>query len=269
MFRTDQDQLKAQSASDYFFGSSDRVHFFTEPGATEEDGSLKEGIPKERGLNKVGHGLHKDQGVFEAYSTSERLCSLVRSLGWVDPVLPQSMYIFKQPMIGGEVTAHQDSTFLYTTPRQTCLGLWLALHPATLENGCLWVRPGSHREGVRRVFARKERFLGKGSLNGEMTFETLEAQPDHTWEGMLPEGSLPPPSEGLFEAGFLPVEVEQGDLVLFPGQLDHLSLPNYSDQPRHTFQLHLVEGPSQGVQWSPRNWLQYPDAAAFPKVEAA
>lgn len=166
VFRTDQDQLKAQSASDYFFGSSDRVHFFTEPGATEEDGSLKEGIPKERGLNKVGHGLHKDQGVFEAYSTSERLCSLVRSLGWVDPVLPQSMYIFKQPMIGGEVTAHQDSTFLYTTPRQTCLGLWLALHPATLENGCLWVRPGSHREGVRRVFARKERFLGKGSLNG-------------------------------------------------------------------------------------------------------
>jgi len=247
------------------------VHFFTEPGATEEDGSLKAGISKERALNKVGHGLHKDRAVFEQYSTSDRLCGLVRELGWNEPVVPQSMYIFKQPMIGGEVTSHQDSTFLYTTPRQTCLGLWLALHPATLENGCLWVRPGSHKEAVRRVFARKQRYEGHEgeSLNGEMTFETLDSsQREHTWEGKLPEGSLPPPSEGLFGAGFLPVEVEQGDLVLFPGQLDHLSLPNYSDQPRHTFQLHLVEGPSQGVEWSSRNWLQYTDKEAFPKVAA-
>ena len=32
----------------------------------------------------------------------------------------------------------QDSTFLFTEPHQTCLGLWLALDDATLENGCLW-----------------------------------------------------------------------------------------------------------------------------------
>jgi len=41
VFRTDQNQLDAQGSSDYFFGSSDKIHFFTEPDATQEDGKLK------------------------------------------------------------------------------------------------------------------------------------------------------------------------------------------------------------------------------------
>ena len=103
-------------------------------------------------LNKSGHGLHVCDPLFKSYSTSPKIKSLVNSIGWTDPRIPQSMYIFKQPRIGGEVTSHQDSTFLHTEdtttsdPAQSCLGLWLALHPATVENGCLWVRPGSHRE---------------------------------------------------------------------------------------------------------------------------
>lgn len=44
-------------------------------------------------------------------------------------------YIFKQPRIGAIVTPHQDSCFLRTEPL-SCLGLWLALQPATEANGC-------------------------------------------------------------------------------------------------------------------------------------
>jgi hypothetical protein len=58
------------------------------------------------------------------------MAKLVRQIGMVDPIAPQSMYIFKQPFHGGEVTPHQDSTFLWTEPRQTCVGLWLALEDA-------------------------------------------------------------------------------------------------------------------------------------------
>jgi len=50
------------------------------------------------------------------------------------------MYIFKQPNIGGEVTCHQDSTFIYNDP-VAIAGLWFALEDATLENGCLWLFP--------------------------------------------------------------------------------------------------------------------------------
>jgi phytanoyl-CoA hydroxylase len=47
------------------------------------------------------------------------------SIGFVNPLLVQSMYIFKQPNIGGEVTCHQDSTFIYTEPIEIA-GLWFA-----------------------------------------------------------------------------------------------------------------------------------------------
>ena len=55
----------------------------------------------------------------------------------------------------------------------------------------------------------------------------------------------------------MPLPVKAGDLVLFPGTLDHLSLPNGSPLDRHTFQLHMIEGPDGGVTWAEENWLQY------------
>ena len=98
-----------------------------------------------------------------------------------------------------------------------------------------------------------------------MVFEENDEAPEVAWEGKLPDGSWPPPSEGLFANGFVPVECKAGDLVVFPGTLDHLSLPNYSDLPRHTFQLHLVEGEREGFKWSDTNWLQYSGEGEFKK----
>ena len=54
--------------------------------------------------------------------------------------------------------------------------------------------------------------------------------------------------------------------MLIHGEVDHLSFTNRSDASRHTFQLHLIEGPTEGVTWSPRNWLQYPEGQQFPRL---
>jgi len=89
---------------------------------------------------------------------------------------------------------------------------------------------------------------------------------DVTWEGRLPVRSLPIPHEGLFQSGFVPIECKAGDLVAFPGTTDHLSLPNYSKFQRHTFQLHLIEGESEGFTWADSNWLQYPNNLQFMKL---
>lgn len=51
------------------------------------------------------------------------------------------------------VTPHQDSTFLHTNPMKL-VGFWFALEDVTLENGCLWFIPGSHKEGISRRFVR-------------------------------------------------------------------------------------------------------------------
>ena len=85
---------------------------------------------KELSINKVGHALHDLDPVFAAFSRDPSFAGLARALGLAQPLLLQSMYIFKQPRIGGEVVCHQDSSFLHTEP-PSCVGLWLALEDAT------------------------------------------------------------------------------------------------------------------------------------------
>jgi phytanoyl-CoA hydroxylase len=267
VFRTDDEQIKNQGNSDYFLDSGDGIAFFLEPSAIDETtGVLQEGRSKHTSLNKVGHGLHVQDPLFREYSTSPRISALTRALGWKDPVLPQSMYIFKQPHDGAEVTSHQDSTFLYTEPRQTCLGLWLALEDATVDNGCIWARPGSHREPIRRHFYRNPEYFVEGNKDApQMLFRTLvedeKENPALGWEGALPPGV--PEDEAARNAGFIPFECKQGDLVLIHGSVDHLSLKNTSSKSRHTYQLHLIEGPNEGIEWSKENWLQLTDNRNF------
>lgn len=265
VFSTNQkEQEKAQGSSDYFLDSANRIHFFLEKDAIDGDGKLKEGQEKASSLNKVGHGLHVEDTVFKEYSQSSKVKDLVHTLGWVDPVLPQSMYIFKQPKIGGEVTSHQDSTFLHTEPRETCLGLWLSLHAATQQNGCVWCRPGSHKEDVRRLMVRNEQHFEGGDKSApQMIFkdnEQSKALEAWAWEGKMPPGNL-------LDSGFVPCECEPGDLLVIHGQVDHCSIANTSSMQRETFQLHLVEGPGEGVHWAKSNWLQYPEGRTFPSLK--
>lgn len=302
VFVTGENQTKAQAASRYFFDSADRVHFFRE--ATVDPLADADAPPP---LNKAGHGLHLDEATpFGAYARSPKVAAVAREVaGLVAPVLPQSMYIFKGARVGGTVTSHQDGTFLYTRPRQTVVGFWLALHDAHVGNGCLWARPGSHFEPLRRRFVRtvnvdgeivmdfenvtnsargdaidEEGLLSPALLGAARASSTAneaslaDGEAARAWEGNWPKvesgeaeaeaRQLAAAQSELSARGFVPLPVAAGDLVVFPGTLDHLSLPNSSPQARHTFQLHMVEGPP--VEWAAENWLQYPPRSAFPQL---
>lgn len=258
VFRTDEAQTSAQGSDAYFLDSASRIHFFLEPQVEYSSGP---DLDKQRSLNKVGHALHVLDPIFRGYAQSPKVANLAHLLGWVAPEVPQSMYIFKQPEIGGVVTSHQDSTFLYTEPKQTCLGLWLALEDATLENGCLWARRGSHREPVYQRFSRNPEYFESKNHTASMMQFVDEVAGDELHLGMSIEDAV-----AARAIGFEPLEVKQGDLVAIHGALDHLSLPNYSPKSRHTFQLHLIEGQAAGVRWAESNWLQYPSAERFPAL---
>src|SRR5678815_5934857 len=133
-------------SDEYFLDSGDKIRFFFEEDAFFPNGTLKQS--KEQSINKIGHALHTLDPVFRAFSHSSEVRKLVADLAIADPRLAQSMYIFKQPKIGGEVGCHQDSTFLYTEPTNIA-GLWLALEDATINNACLWAIPGGHRLGLK------------------------------------------------------------------------------------------------------------------------
>jgi phytanoyl-CoA hydroxylase len=209
-------------ADEYFLNSANNISFFFEENAFNSDGSLKQN--KELSINKIGHALHDLDPVFDRFSRSNSIEQLAGDLGIEKPLLLQSMYIFKQPHIGGEVNCHQDCTFLYTEPHDI-LGLWFALEDATLENGCLWVFPGGHKRGLKSRWVRTE--------NG-MQFETYDASP---W----PEDEL------------VPLEVKKGSLIVLNGLLPHRSLENRSPKSRHAYTLHINNADSH---YPADNWLQ-------------
>src|SRR6266446_6639852 len=147
-------------ANDYFLESAGKIHFFFEEDPFLPDGTLKQS--REKSINKIGHALHDLDPDFNEFSRTAKLKALASGLGLVAPLLLQSMYIFKQPRIGGEVGCHQDSTFLYTEP-QNIVGLWFALEDATLANGCLWAIPAGHKLGLKQRWRRGPEGI-KGSL---------------------------------------------------------------------------------------------------------
>src|SRR4051795_12374312 len=134
-----------------FLASGSGVWCFFEEEAFDEEGRLR--ASKELSINKIGHAMHDLDPTFEKFSYRPDLASVAADIGLVDALALQSMYIFKQPLIGGEVACHQDATFLYTEP-MTVTGFWFAIEDATLENGCLWAAPGGHRGPLRRQFRR-------------------------------------------------------------------------------------------------------------------
>lgn len=210
-------------SDDYFLESGDKIRFFF-----EEDAFLPDGTPKQSkncSINKIGHALHDLDPIFSKFSRTPDIRQLVAALGIGHPLLLQSMYIFKQPRIGGEVTCHQDSTFLYTKP-QDIVGLWFALEDANVENGCLWAIPGGHQLGLKSRWLR--------GAEGEMKFEVFDSSP---W----PENRL------------IPLEVEKGTMILLDGLLPHTSRANRSSKSRQAYTLHVI---SAHCYYPEDNWLQ-------------
>ncbi|MDX1571256.1 MAG: phytanoyl-CoA dioxygenase family protein [Xanthomonadales bacterium] len=207
----------------YFMESGDKIRFFLEQGAFAPSGELKQ--DKALSVNKIGHALHDLDPVFDEFSRAPKIAELASELGYQDPRLIQSMYVFKQPRIGGEVNFHQDATFLYTDP-VSVIGLWFALEDASAENGCLWVMPGGHKAGLKTRFVRDD--------DGGAEFVTVD-------EGPLPEVLL------------TPLQVPAGTLVILHGLLPHQSGINMSSRSRHAYTLHLIEGTAD---YPADNWLQ-------------
>ena len=214
------------TSDDYFLTSGEQIRCFFEKDAFDERGNLR--AEPHLALNKLGHAMHDLDPVFDSFSRTPDLANVAADLGMRDPLLLQSMYIFKQPHIGGEVTCHTDHTYLWTEP-QSVIGFWFAIDDATNENGCMWAVPGGHKLPVR----------SRSRLNESRTATVMDV--------LDPE---PYPLDDL-----QCLEAKRGTLVLLDGAVPHLSAANTSDRPRHAYTIHAIDG---AANYLDDNWLQRP-----------
>ncbi|XP_039309299.1 phytanoyl-CoA dioxygenase isoform X1 [Solenopsis invicta] len=231
------DTIQLQQNKDkYFLDSANKISVFFESEALAEDGKLK--VHPRVSLNKVGHALHWLHPIFKKYTFDERVKEVAFQLEYEEPVVCQSMYIYKNPGIGSEVTMHQDVSYLHVEPVKL-VGFWIALEDATLNNGCLWIAPGSHQSGVHRRYMRNK------DPNSQELLIFDRAAPCYPL------------------SNFRSVPVRKETCILIHGQVVHFSYPNKSKTSRHAYTFHVIE--SKHVSYSKENWLQ-PPAEGFPNL---
>lgn len=224
IFTADGDALHA--SDEYFLNSGEAIRCFFEKGAFDAEGRLR--ADAALCLNKLGHAMHDLDPVFGGFSRTPELAALAGDIGMREPLLLQSMYIFKQARIGGEVACHTDHSYLWTEP-QSVVGFWFAIDDATTENGCMWALPGGHRLPVK----------ARSRLNASRTATVMD---------VFDETPYP-------DTGLVALEASRGTLVLLDGALPHRSGPNLSDKPRHAYTIHAIDGIAR---YLPDNWLQRP-----------
>ncbi|CAN5837181.1 phytanoyl-CoA dioxygenase family protein [soil metagenome] len=175
------------------------------------------------------HHPHLVSPVLEGYMKHPAVCEvLARITGahlphWDGCVKAmQTMAFVKPPGFPGQAW-HQDEVFIPTRDR-SLLGAWIAIDDATVENGCLWVLPGSHRSGY--LFPLR----------------------DH---GRPEEFDAAQESYGFDDSEEVAVELEAGSVLFFNGYLLHRSKRNRSEVYRRTLVTHYMNAWSL-LPWQPR-----------------
>jgi ectoine hydroxylase-related dioxygenase (phytanoyl-CoA dioxygenase family) len=144
------------------------------------------------------HYPHKISDVIRTHMTHPYVVAVLKDVIGPNIKSMQSMLFIKAEGKPGQAW-HQDEFFIPTRDR-SLTAAWTALDDATVENGCLWVLPGSHRAGV--IYPNAE-------------------HDDRDYDCSVASYGFP-----YREEDAVAVEVEAGSTVLFNGYLLHKSLPH-------------------------------------------
>jgi phytanoyl-CoA hydroxylase len=180
------------------------------------------------------HHPHKLSPLIKEALRHPRLVQVLTKLIGPNVKSMQSMYFVKSAGKPGQAW-HQDEQYIPTRDR-SLTGAFIAIDDADVENGCLWMHPGSHRAGVLHRMAAHEdpRFDPSG--------EAQDFPPDYDREGGAP------------------CEAASGTVVFFHGYVLHRSLPNRSpSRSRHALVGHYMTAES----WLP--WDADGTISPFPR----
>ena len=144
------------------------------------------------------HFPHKVSDLMKSTLTKPAIVGVLKAIIGPDVKCMQSMLFVKNAGKPGQAW-HQDEFYIPTRDRSLA-GIWIALDDARIDNGGLWMHPGSHKDGV--IYPAK--------AHGDERFDSSAEAYDFPYE----------------REGGVPVEADAGDVVIFHGYVLHRSLSN-------------------------------------------
>lgn len=163
------------------------------PGASIDEDALKDVL--------AIHFPHKISPLIRDMLRHPAIINVLTQVVGSDVKCMQSMLFVKNAGKPGQAW-HQDETFIPTNDR-SLIDVWIALDDATIDNGCLWVQPGSHTKGA---------------------LWPSKSIPDPRFDG-APEAYGWEAEFGPRESG-VAAQVPSGSVVFFNGYTLHRSLNN-------------------------------------------
>jgi len=173
----------------------------SEEGAVRQ-GEQREGVARYRKLEKMGRF---NPLIWNAYYANPQVLEFVRQFIGDDILVKYDSVFLKPARKGGSTPWHQDIG-LWRDDNENAFNAWIAVEPATRENGCLQLVPGSHRGGL------VEHVIYPDSLHEELPRDVVEQR--------------------LAQQEVFHAELQPGDAVMWQSYLWHYSPPNLSEHSR-------------------------------------
>jgi phytanoyl-CoA hydroxylase len=183
--------------------------------AVEEAAKVNSGETADMRMSKL-FNLHRKQP-FLGFATHPVIRNVMRAILGPEVACFNSQYIFKNPGVWGQPW-HQDSLY-YAFDRMPQVGVWLATSRATIENGCLFVAPGSHKEPIHAVVPDARPGSNYGYVE-VVDYDFSDAEP---------------------------VLMETGDVLIFHSFLMHMSNDNNSSERRSALVYHYANSNTEVI----------------------
>ncbi len=154
-----------------------------------------EKISRANEITFTTHLVKKDEK-FQEFCSQSLFVELATKLLGHDVSLFWDQAVYKRPETAKEFPWHQDNGYGLVLSEQyvTC---WIALEDANVENGCIWVKPRTHQDGIVE------------HVNTPIGYQCYFGE-----------------DQGM------PVPMKKGDMLVFSSLLFHKSGPNTSNNVR-------------------------------------
>ncbi|GGD76413.1 phytanoyl-CoA dioxygenase family protein [Paenibacillus nasutitermitis] len=155
---------------------------------------------------------------FFQHAANKTICEEIAQLTHTDQLrIWHDQIQYKPPVTGGPTKWHQDHPLWPIITPSDLVSAWVALDDATIENGCMWMVPGSHKWGNHQQY-----------LQSDAEFKPVHKQPE-----LLPEGA---------NVEAVPFEIKKGQVGYHHCLTWHGSPNNHSQHKRRAIAVHYMPG---------------------------